>query len=118
MAARKPINRVKDFEKALEDAEHSPQRYLLRLYVTGSTERSGRAIQNIRAVCDQHLQGRYELEVIDIHQQPVLASGEQIVAAPTLIKMLPAPLRKLVGNLSDVDRVLMGLDIREAQGSP
>jgi circadian clock protein KaiB len=116
MARQKPVNRVKDFEKALVTATRSPHRYRLRLYVTGTTERSTRAIQNIRAVCDEHLSGRYELEVIDIYQQPVLAQGHQIVAAPTLIKMLPLPLRKLIGNLSDVDRVLMGLDLQEAPG--
>ncbi len=116
MASRKPVNRVKDFEKALVAAIRFPHRYRLRLYVTGTTERSTRAIQNIRAVCDEHLSGRYELEVIDIYQQPVLAQGHQIVAAPTLIKMLPPPLRRLIGNLSDVDRVLMGLDLQEAPG--
>jgi circadian clock protein KaiB len=114
MASRKPVNRVKDFERAL--AARSPQRYRLRLYVTGSTERSTRAIQSIRSVCDEHLKGRYELEVIDIYQQPVLAQGQQIIAAPTLIKILPEPLRKLIGNLSDADRVLMGLDLQEARG--
>jgi circadian clock protein KaiB len=117
MASRKPINRVRDFEQALEDSQNSLQKYRLRLYVTGSTERSTQAIQAIRQVCDQHLRGRYELEVVDIHQQPVLAQGEQIVAAPTLIKVLPPPLRKLIGNLSDEERVLVGLDVQEARGS-
>jgi circadian clock protein KaiB len=107
-----PADRYDDFDEALRTAEHSPQRYVLRLYVTGSTPRSSRAIQNIRAICEQHLRGRYDLEVIDIHQQPVLARGEQIIAAPTLIKSLPAPLRKVVGDLSNTDRVLMGLNLR------
>jgi circadian clock protein KaiB len=106
------IDRAADFEKAIRLAGDSPQRYVLRLYVTGSTPRSSQAIQTIRALCEEHLQGRYELEVIDIYQQPVLARGEQIIAAPTLIKKLPAPLRKIVGNLSNAERVLMGLDLQ------
>ena len=106
------VDQVDAFEKALADAAKSQQRYVLRLYVTGSTPRSSRAIQSIRTLCEQHLSGRYDLEVIDIHQQPVLARGEQIIAAPTLIKKLPAPLRKMVGDLSDTDRVLMGLDLQ------
>ena len=107
-----PVDHVDDFEKTLQEAATSQQRYVLRLYVTGSTPRSSRAIQSIRALCETHLSGRYDLEVIDIHQQPVLARGEQIIAAPTLIKKLPAPLRKMVGDLSDTDRVLMGLDLQ------
>ena len=107
-----PVDHVDDFEKALQEAATSQQRYVLRLYVTGSTPRSSRAIQSIRALCETHLSGRYDLEVIDIHQQPVLARGEQIIAAPTLIKKLPAPLRKMVGDLSDTERVLMGLDLQ------
>lgn len=114
MAQRKPVDRLNDFEDALRTAAAAPQRYVLRLYVTGSTPRSSKAIQNIRALCEQHLQGRYDLEVIDIYQQPVLAKGEQIIAAPTLIKELPAPLRKVVGDLSNTERVLMGLDLRPA----
>ena len=86
--------------------------YVLRLYVTGLTPRSTRAIENVRAICEEHLQGRYELEVIDIYQQPVLAKGEQIVAAPTLIRQLPAPLRRIIGDLSNRERVLVGLDLR------
>jgi circadian clock protein KaiB len=113
-----PVNRFDDFEQALKEAAGEPQRYVLRLYVTGSTPRSSRAIQNIRALCEEHLQGRYDLEVIDIYQQPMLARGEQIIAAPTLIKKLPAPLRKVVGDLSNVERVLMGLDLRPADDGP
>jgi len=112
MNKRKPVDRAADFERALKAAANSKERYVLRLYVTGSTPKSSKAIQNIRALCEEHLQGRYDLEVIDIYQQPVLARGEQIIAAPTLIKKLPAPLRKVVGDLSDSDRVLMGLDLQ------
>ena len=87
-------------------------RYVLRLYVTGMTLRSMEAIANLRSLCERRLQGRYELEVVDIYQHPQLARDEQIVAAPTLIKRLPLPLQRIVGNLSDEERVLMGLDLR------
>lgn len=91
-----------------------PERYVLRLYVTGTTARSTRAIANVRRICEEHLKNRYDLEVIDIYQQPMLAKGDQIIAAPTLVKRLPAPLRKLIGDMSDKDRVLLGLDVRPA----
>jgi circadian clock protein KaiB len=87
------------------------ERYVLRLYVTGMTAGSARAIENVRTICEEHLHGRYELEVIDIYQQPALARGEQIVAAPTLIKKLPKPLRRLIGDMSSEERVLLGLDL-------
>jgi len=87
-------------------------KYVLRLYVTGTTLRSVRAIRTIKKICEEHLSGRYTLEVIDIYQQPVLAKGEQIIAVPTLVKKLPLPLRRFVGDMSDVDKVLMGLDVR------
>ena len=115
---KRVVDQVEAFEHALKEAATSQQRYVLRLYVTGSTPRSSRAIQSIRALCEAHLSGRYDLEVIDIHQQPVLAKGEQIIAAPTLIKKLPAPLRKMVGDLSDTDRVLMGLDLVPRPATP
>jgi circadian clock protein KaiB len=88
-------------------------RYLLRLFVTGMTPRSTDAIARIKAICEEHLGGHYDLEVIDIYQQPEAAKLEQIVATPTLIKKLPKPLRRLVGDLSDKQRVLLGLNIRE-----
>lgn len=86
--------------------------YVLRLYVTGMTPKSVRAVANVRRICEQYLKDRYDLEVIDIYQQPTLAKGEQIVAAPTLIKKLPLPLRKVIGDMSSTERVLLGLDIR------
>ncbi len=86
-------------------------RYVLRLFVSGMTPRSTRAVQNVRAICETHLQGRYDLEVIDIYQQPTLARGEQIIAAPTLVKKSPAPLRYIIGDLSSTERVLRGLDL-------
>lgn len=111
----KPRHRsTDDFEQAI--AESNQERYLLRLYVTGMTNRSTEAIAQIKAICEEHLKGRYDLEVVDIYQQPTLAKGEQIIATPTLIKKLPNPLRRLVGDLSNKERVLMGLDLREATG--
>ena len=98
--------------KGKPKAKARDSQYVLRLFVTGSTPRSARSIYNIRNFCDDRLHGRYRLEVIDIYQQPELARQEQIVAAPTLIKELPAPLRRLVGDLSDTERVVAGLDLR------
>lgn len=91
------------------------ENYLLRLYVTGSTPHSVRAIENIKKICEEHLKGRYELEVIDLYQKPELAKGEQIIAAPTLIKKLPQPLRRIIGDMSNTERVLVGLDLKEIE---
>lgn len=88
-------------------------RYVLRLYVTGTTRNSERAIVNIRKICEQYLQGRYDLEIVDISQHPTLAEGEQIIAAPTLIKKLPLPLRRFIGDMSQTERILLGLDLRK-----
>lgn len=88
-------------------------RYLLKLYITGTTPSSTKAIVNIRKICDEHLHGRYDLEVIDISQHPTLAEGEQIIAAPTLIKKLPLPLRRFIGDMSQTERILLGLDLRK-----
>jgi circadian clock protein KaiB len=88
--------------------------YLLRLYVTGTTRNSERAIVNIRRICEEHLRGRYDLEIVDISQHPTLAEGEQIIAAPTLIKKLPLPLRRFIGDMSQTERILLGLDLRKA----
>lgn len=86
--------------------------YVLKLYVAGLTPRSVAAIRNITAVCEKHLKGRYELEIIDLYQRPTLAQGEQIIAAPTLIKKLPLPLRRLIGDMANEEKVLVGLDLR------
>ena len=105
---------TKTGQAALEKAaaKQATQRYVLRLYITGMTPRSTQAVTNIRKICEEHLQGRYNLEVIDIYQQPTLAEGEQIIAAPTLIKKLPLPLRRFIGDMSNTDRILLGLDLR------
>jgi circadian clock protein KaiB len=102
----------KKIAAALEKAPIT-ERYLLRLYVSGVTERSRRSILNINAVCKENLQGQYDLEVVDIHQKPSLAKDEQILATPTLIKLLPLPLRRIVGDLSNRDGVLFGLDLKK-----
>ena len=105
--------RTKPASKTTGAGSRARQRkYLLRLYVTGTTGRSMRAIQNVRRICEEHLGGRYELEVVDIYKNLPLARGDQIIAAPTLIRRLPAPLRRLIGDMSDEQRVLVGLDLR------
>ncbi len=111
MKGKKTVDSREAFEKALAAADE--QHYVLRLYVAGATPKSTRAIESIKVLCEEHLKGRYALEVIDIYQQPALAKGEQIVAVPTLIKRLPLPLRKLVGDMSNEERVLFGLDLRK-----
>ena len=98
--------------RAVSRAARKPPKYVLRLYVAGLTARSSEAVQAVTAICNEHLAGRYDLEVIDIYRQPVLARGEQILAAPTLIKKLPLPLRRLIGSMADTERVLVGLDLR------
>lgn len=87
-------------------------RFVLRLYVTGTTPASARAIERVQRICDEHLQGRYDLEVIDIYQLPALAKHDQIIATPTLIRVLPVPLRRFIGDLSKIENVLFGMDLR------
>jgi circadian clock protein KaiB len=86
-------------------------RFVLRLYVAGQSPRSVRAIANVQKLCAQSLKGRYVLEVIDLYQRPQLAQGEQIVAVPTLVRKLPLPLRRIIGDMSDTERMLVGLDL-------
>ena len=104
-----PKDSTEKFEKALTDLKLG--KYLLRLYVAGNTEKSARAIESIHEICETYLKGRYQLEVIDIYRQPTLVRRDQIVAVPTLIKQLPAPLRLLVGDLSRKEQVLEGLGL-------
>jgi circadian clock protein KaiB len=87
--------------------------YQLRLYVAGQTPKSILALTNLKQICEGHLQGRYEIEVIDLLQNPQLAQGDQILALPTLVRRLPEPIKKIIGDLSNTDRVLVGLDLRE-----
>ncbi len=89
-----------------------PERYHLRLYVAGQTTKSLAAMANLKRVCDEHLAGRYDVEVVDLLINPKLAAGDQILAIPTLIRRLPAPLKRIIGDLSNTEKVLVGLDIR------
>lgn len=114
MSATAPDGPTAAFQQALE---HPPaERYVLRLFVTGLTPRSTQALANLKAICEEYLAGRYDLEVIDIYQHPQLAADEQIVAAPTLIKKLPEPLRRFIGDLADTERVLLGLNLVPRRG--
>jgi circadian clock protein KaiB len=108
---RRPATDLEAMEAA--SAAQARARYVLRLYITGTTAQSTRAIVNVRKICEDHLQGRYDLEVIDLSRNPALAIGEQIIAAPTLIKKLPLPLRRFIGDMSQTDRILVGLDLRK-----
>jgi circadian clock protein KaiB len=101
---------TEEFEKAAVNRDI--EKFVLLLYVTGMTPKSTRTIANVRKFCEEHLEGRYELKVIDIYQQPKLAQGEQIIATPTLIKKLPLPLRKFIGDMSDMERFLVGIDLK------
>ena len=108
------IKKTKTTERKLQKAieKVKEEKYILRLYVAGLTPRSTKAITNVKEICETHLKGRYELDVVDIYQQPKLAQGEQIIAAPTLIKKLPLPLRRLIGDMSDAEKFLVGIDLR------
>ena len=99
----------------LKVSESGKEKYILRLYITGTTNRSVLALTNLKKICEEYLEGRYELEVIDLYQMPSLAKDEQIIAAPTLIKKLPLPFRRIIGDMSNVEKVLMGLDIKKVK---
>jgi circadian clock protein KaiB len=88
-----------------------PERWLLRLYVAGQTPRSLAAFGNLKAICEEHLAGRYEIEVIDLREQPEYAQGDNILAVPTLVRRLPEPITKIIGDLSDTEKVLVGLQL-------
>lgn len=98
------------FEKALAAAGEG--RFVLRLYLSGTTRQSVRALQTVKTLCEQYLKGRYELEVVDLYQQPERAKADQIIAVPTLVKELPPPLRRLIGDMSDPDQVLIALNLK------
>jgi circadian clock protein KaiB len=102
-------NSAEEFEKALRD--RSDKNYTLRLFVSGMTPKSMRAIENLKRICEEHLKGRYDLEIIDIYQRPELAKDAQLITAPTLVKQLPPPLRRLIGDLSSTEKVLVALDL-------
>jgi circadian clock protein KaiB len=104
-------NSYKEFEEALETTKKDGK-YILRLFIAGINPRSKKALENLKEICEENLKDEYELEVIDIYQQPIFAKEGKIIAAPTLIKELPPPVRRFVGDLSDKDKVLLGLDLR------
>ena len=108
-----PTDSFEEFEEALKTK--SGEMYTLKLYIAGITPRSSRAVANIKEICEKYLKGRYKLEVIDIYQQPTLGKGEKIIAAPTLIKKLPRPLRQFIGDMADTERILVGLDLKPAK---
>lgn len=112
MPAKKPGDSTKKLIQASADQNH--ETYVLRLYVTGMTPHSMRAISDVKKLCEQHLHGQYELEVIDLYQTPQLEEVDQIIATPTLIKKLPLPLRRVMGDMSQTERVLIGLDIKKS----
>ncbi|MBJ6798786.1 circadian clock KaiB family protein [Geomonas propionica] len=101
---------AQEFDLAME--QNAQGHYVLRLFITGMTPNSRKAIENVKRICEEHLQGSYELEIVDIYQQPIFAKEGQIVAAPTLVKELPPPLRKFIGDMSQTERILLGLDLR------
>lgn len=94
-------------------SEDRPRQWELRLYIAGKTPRAVAAFQNLSRICEEHLAGEYRIEVIDLLETPQLAKGDQIIAVPTLVRKLPEPVRKIIGDLSNTERVLVGLDIRE-----
>ena len=104
-----------EFERATGSTAAAEQTYELRLYVAGQTPKSILALVNLRQICEEHLQGRYEIEVIDLMENPQLAQGDQILALPTLVRRLPEPIKKIIGDLSNTERVLVGLDLRVRQ---
>jgi circadian clock protein KaiB len=101
----------KDGDRVPGKAARGKTRYILRLYVAGLDRKSSQAIRNITTICEEYLKDSYELEIIDIYQQPKLAKGEQIIAVPTLIKKVPAPLRRFIGDMADTEKVLFGMDL-------
>jgi circadian clock protein KaiB len=113
MPATKTKTRAQRGKPAGKPGPGKPQVWNLRLYVAGQTPKSIRAFANLKALCEEHLKGRYQLEVIDLMENPKLARGDHIVAVPTLVRKLPQPVRKLIGDLSNSERALVGLDLRK-----
>ena len=104
---------VKRIKKSGKSRKVNKKQWELRLYVAGQTPRSVTAFANLKNICEEHLAGKYRIEVIDLLENPQLARGDQILAVPTLVRKLPEPVRKIIGDLSDAERVLVGLDLRE-----
>jgi circadian clock protein KaiB len=111
-SSRKPKTKPAAKRTRSRAAKKPSARYLLRLYIAGQTPRSRQSVENLRALCDKYIPNQFDLEVVDIYQQPAMAAAGQIIAAPTLIKSMPLPLRRLVGDFSDQNRVILGLDLK------
>ena len=113
---RRKTSATESMEQAL--ARQTKEKYVLKLYITGMTARSQQALRNIKNIIKENPDYNFDLEVIDIYQQPTLAKGDQIIAVPTLIKKLPSPLRRLIGDLSQEDRIILGLDLKPRSSPP
>ncbi len=113
MKEKKTKDSTAEFDMSISGS--GKDKYILRLYITGTTSRSVLALTNLKKICEEYLEGRYELEVIDLYQMPGLAKNEQIIAAPTLIKKLPLPFRRIIGDMSSTEKVLMGLDLKKVK---
>lgn len=118
--SREPAARSARVRRVRKPAgEAAGTEYLLRLYIAGHTAKSALALANLRRICEEHLAGRYQLEVIDLLENPALARGDQILALPSLVRQLPPPVKKIIGDFSNAERVLVGLDLRPvAKGPP
>jgi circadian clock protein KaiB len=122
MASKRSAEEIKMGEEGMEavqlgiEPEPVPGKdvYILRLYVAGQTKKSLAAFANLKKICEEHLQGRYRIEIVDLLEHPQLAKGDQILAIPTLVRQLPPPIKKIIGDLSNTEKVLVGLDIRPA----
>ena len=109
-----PATKTKTRARRIQQHRQKPEVWNLRLYVAGQTPKSIRAFANLKVLCEENLKGRYQIEVVDLLEHPQLARGDQIVAIPTLVRKLPEPVRKIIGDLSNTGRVLVGLDLRQA----
>jgi circadian clock protein KaiB len=110
--SKKPKRAPASNGQGLQDGREEANRWNLRLYVAGQTPRSLTAFKNLKGICEEYLKGQYHIEVIDLMENPTLARGDQILAIPTLVRKLPQPIRKIIGDLSNTERVLVGLDIQ------
>jgi circadian clock protein KaiB len=115
MTSAEPLEKLPD--TLVTPSAPAPEQFALRLYIAGLSPKCVRAIDNLKHVCEEHLAGRYTIEVIDLLVQPQLARGDEIVAVPTLVRQLPQPIRRIIGDLSDTEKVLVGLQLRPMSGS-
>lgn len=112
---KKMVKKIAGTKASTQAAKRDGDFWALRLYVAGQTPKSLTAFANLKRICEEHLAGKYQIEIVDLTKDPTLARGDQILALPTLVRKLPHPIRKIIGDLSDTERVLVGLDLRPAQ---